>query len=758
MTLNEKLSRRSFLRLAAASASTFAFNLTLFSPGTTAAEPENGYEITSWMTIDRSNRVTVRIPQGEIGQGITTTLQQVIADELNLEFNQTSWEFYDPLVNYQRNNVYIHTSTLGSIGMKMLYQPMQNAGAQVRTLLMQAAATRLGSELSHLRLENHHLVDMKKSMSIGFGELVQNAASQMIPADSQIIEHPNRNRNFVGQRLSRVDANDKSTGKAQYGIDIQLPDMKYAAIKQSPVFGGKLKSFDEQAIANSPGFQKIVSIKAGPSGYTVPNFFHEVIDWGMDDAVAVISDSWWHAQQALNALPIEWLEGENQGVDSGDIDKRLMQKISDPGDIIRQEGDIEQGFREADEIVEATYYYPFLEHAPLEPMNCTALFQEESLEVWAPTQYGDEALRIAAYAAGLPPYRVKLHLTLAGGGFGRRLHSDFVSQAVQIAKQMPGVPIKLISSREESIRRSYYSPVMAAKFKGGLNADGELTTWESHVCQGNSVYQPYGLSRMVYSVPNTKISYSEIPTPPPFAWMRGVGHTQSFWMYHSFIGEIAKKRGIDHLSLQRQMLDVSSISPHDYQSFYGLGSNQKDTAARITRFNERLDDVVKRSKSVFSEKDTSKHGFAVYDMSYAAGVSASTIAIGVEVSINPEKMLKIENAIASVDCGLAVNPEIVESQIAGGMIFGISNALHGEITLKDGQIEQSNFHDYPVLKLKDSPNIRVYIADSSDKTPNGIGEGAVPVVIAALVDAIANAGGPRIRKLPILDRNGRIKA
>ena len=296
--------------MAATSAGTLAFNLTFFSPEATAAEAENNYEITSWMTIGRDNRVTVRIPQAEIGQGITTSLQQVIADELNLEFNQTSWEFYDPLVNYQRNNVYIHTSTLGSIGMKMLYQPMQTAGTQVRTMLMQAAASRLGSKLGHLRLENHHIVDMKKSMSIGFGELAQNAASRAVPDESKIIEHPNRNQNYVGKRMPRVDAQEKSTGKAQYGIDIQLPGMKYAAIRQSPVFGGKLKSFNEQAIAKAPGLQKVVRIEGGPSGYTVPNFFHEVIDWGMDDAVAVISDSWWHAQQALNSLPIEWLEGK----------------------------------------------------------------------------------------------------------------------------------------------------------------------------------------------------------------------------------------------------------------------------------------------------------------------------------------------------------------------------------------------------------------------------------------------------------------
>jgi len=750
-------SRRAFLTFATVSAGSVAFNLTL-SPWVKAALKEESFEITSWLVIHPDNRVTVRIPQSEIGQGITTALTQVIADEVNLEFELTDWEFYDPLVNYHKNNVYVHTSTLGSIGMKMLYQPMRTAGAQVRTMLMNAAAERWNIDARKLLLENHQVVNASSSTAIGFSELAHIASTKTIPTTSELVSLPKRTRRYVGKRIPRTDAYDKSTGKAVYGIDIQLPGMKYAAIKQSPVFGGALKSFDEQVIKNFPGFQRAVRIEGGPTGYTVPNFFYEVIDWEMDDAVAVVGDSWWHAQQALDALPIEWDQGSHKDTNSSDIDRALIEKISGSGEIIRQEGDIDKGFKQAEQIIEATYRYPFLEHAPLEPMNCTAVFENGGLEVWAPTQYGDEALRIAAYTAGIPPYKVKFHLTLAGGGFGRRLHSDFVSQAVQIAKQMPGTPIKLIWSREENTQRSYYPPVMATKFKAGLDKNGTITTWESHVCQGTSVYQPYGLSRMVYSVPNTKISYSEIPTPPPFAWMRGVGHTQSFWMYHSFIGEIAKKIGKNSLDFQRDLLDTSKISKNNYQSFYGLGSNPQDTKQRIQRFNERLDDVIARADKAFSSNPSSGRGFAVYDMSYAAGVSSSIIAIAIEVSIREGGILTVENAVASVDCGLAVNPEIVENQIAGGMIFGISNALYGEITLKNGRVEQSNFNDFPLLRLKDSPKIKVYLAQSDSDRPNGIGEGAVPVVIAALVDAIANAGGPRVRKLPILDLKGRIDA
>jgi isoquinoline 1-oxidoreductase beta subunit len=745
--------RRNFLTVSASVGSSIVFNLALPSLAHSAGTNEKlAHEIASWIVIHNDNSVTVRIPQMELGQGISTALTQVIAEEINLELSLTDWEFYDPLTNYKRKNVYVHTYTGGSFGMKMLFSPMRIAGAQIKEMLMLAAARHWDTDTRGLVIKNHQVINTATDASVGFGELSAIASSIPIPDPSKVKTTTQNNWRYIGKPIPRSDAHDKSTGKAIYGIDLKLPGMKYAAVKQCPVFGGSLVSFNSTAIKSFQGVQKVVAIKAGPSGYTVPSFFYEVIDWQMDDAVAVVADSWWEAQQALDALPIVWDEGANKDVSSTQIEKKISNELMQQGEIIRQEGDVDSALLKSEKTIKSRYYYPFLEHAALEPMNCTALIDNGRVEAWAATQYGDEALRITAYAAGVAPYNAKFNLTLAGGGFGRRLHSDYVSQAVQIAKEMEGVPVKLIWSREESMQRSFYAPVMTTDFTGGLDADGNITAWKSHVCQGRSVYQPYAMSRMVYPVPNVKIEYSTVKTPPPYAWMRGVGHTQALWMYHGFVSELAELAGIDSLTFQLQLLDekkVSKTAP-EYSNL-GVASSYEDSVSRVKKFRERLLHVVEKINEGSDLNNLGSFGYAVFDMSYAPGLGSSIIAIAIEIEMSSNhSALKIKNVMASVDCGLAVNPQLVESQIVGGIVFGLSNALYGEITLENGKVQQSNFHDYPILRLKDTPSIEVYIAPSEATLPNGIGEGAVPVVIAALVDAIHTAGGPRIRKLPIL--------
>ena len=745
--------RRNFLTLSASVGSSIAFNLALpsmaFSAGKNGNIPQ---EITSWITVHHDNRVTVRIPQIELGQGITTALTQVIAEEINLELSLTDWEFYDPLTNYNRKNVYVHTYSGGSFGMRMLFSPMRIAGAQIKEMLLLAAARRWNTDARGLVIKNHHVMNPATSTSVGFGKLSEIASTIPIPDPSKVKTTAQKDWRYIGKPIPRSDAYDKSTGKAIYGIDLKLPGMKYAAVKQCPVFGGNLVSFDSTAIKSYQGVQKVVAIKAGPSGYTVPPFFYEVIDWRMDDAVAVVADSWWEAQRALDALPIVWDEGANKDVSSTQIEQKINNELMTQGEVIRQEGDVDSALLKAEKTIQSRYHYPFLEHAALEPMNCTALIENGRVEAWAATQYGDEALRITAYAAGVAPYNAKFNLMLAGGSFGRRLHSDYVSQAVQIAKEMEGVPIKLIWSREENMQRSFYAPVMTTDFTGGIDADGNITAWKSHVCQGRSVYQPYTMSRMVYPVPNIKIEYSTVNTPPPYAWMRGVGHTQALWMYHGFVSELAELAGMDSLSFQLKLLDekkVSKTAPEYYN--LEIASSYEDAVSRIKKFRERLLHVVEKIDNKSDPNHRGSVGYAVFDMSYAPGLGASIVAIAIEIEMSENhSTLKIKNVVASVDCGLAVNPQLVETQVAGAIVFGLSNALYGEITLDNGRVEQSNFHDYPILRLKDTPSIDVHIASSDATLPSGIGEGAVPVVIAALVDAIHTAGGPKVRRLPIL--------
>ena len=736
-----KQTRREFLAISAAAGSV-AFSLSIPAVGRAAVGGSQGIEVHSWVVIHADNRVTVRIPQSEIGQGASTALTQIIADEIGLDLPMVDWEFYDPQTNRIRNNVYVHTATLASWGVEKLFDPMRTAGAQIRKMLLDAAAMRLGVPADALVFDNHAIRESAGGESIGFGALADIAATLPVPPAAAVTTKPRSEWRYIGKSVARNDGQSKCTGQAVYGIDVILPGMKYAAVKQSPVFGGRLRSFDAQAIRNFSGVVNVVRINAGPSGYTVPPTLWDVIDWAMDDAVAVVADSWWQAQRALDALPIEWDEGPNATADSVRIDSDLIAALDKPGQVVRNEGDVAAALAAAVTVIEADYHYPFVEHATLEPMNCTAVVHERSVEAWAPTQYGDEALRIAAYAAGVALKDAKFHLTLAGGGFGRRLHNDYVSQAVQIAKQMRGTPVKLIWSREENTRRSYYPPVMTARFRGGLNENGEVIAWQSHVAQGRSVFQPYGMTRLVFPVPNIEVRYSTIETPAPFAWMRGVGHTQNAWMNHGFMSELAEQAGMDSLSFQLRLLDENNVAEDraDYD----------DAVARIRRCRRLLSDVADKAGPSLAAAAGRGRGIAVYDMSYVPGFPSPCIAVAVDVRLDGKGGIRVEKVVACVDCGLAINPDLVEAQIQGGVMFGISNALYGKITITEGRVKQSNFHDYPILRLKDSPRVEVHVLPSGDH-PSGVGEGPVPVVIGALVDAIHAAGGPRIRSLPIMD-------
>lgn len=739
--MNHGATRRGFLRasVSAGGVAVFGFTLPLAAAGTGGSPAE----LHSWILIHPDNRVTVRLPQSEIGQGASTALVQIIADEIDLDLALVDWEFYDPQTNRVRNNVYVHTATLASWGIKVLFQPLRQAGAQIRAMLVAAAADALNSQAHTITIQPQHRLVDAAGRDVSFAGVAQRAAALPVPpAESVRLKRPADWR-YIGKELPRNDALAKTTGAAMYGIDVRLPGMKYAAVRQSPVFGGRLVGFDAAAVLGLPGVQAVVRIQAGPTGYTVPPTLWDVIDWAMDDAVAVVADSWWQAEQALKQLPIEWDEGRHAGVDSTAINAALASELKQAGETIRSEGDAAGMLQTATNTVEAEYHYPFVEHAPMEPMNCTAIVRARSVEAWAPTQYGDEALRIAAYAAGVALKDAKFHLTLAGGGFGRRLHNDYVSQAVQVARELPGTPVKLIWSREENTRRSYYPPVMQARFRGALGNDGLVSAWDAHVAQGTSVYQPYGLSRLVVPVPHIRMRYSSIETPPPFAWMRGVGHTQCAWMNHCFLSELAAAAGVDPLEFYLQHLDPDRVDR--------AREDHDDAVYRINRFRRLLEHVRAQAGAARATRGHGR-GYAAYDMSYLPGYRAAGVAVALDVHLDEGGKLTLGAVQAAVDCGVAVNPGLVRQQIEGGILFGLSNALYGKITLRNGQVEQSNFHDYRLLRLADAPDITVDILPA-DEAPVGVGEGAVPVVIGALLDAIYAAGGPRVRRLPVVDND-----
>lgn len=737
------MNRRGVLKTLLSGAGIASFGIGLPLHDAVAAEIAEITEVTAWVAIHPDDRVVIRIPQTELGQGVTTSLAQVLAEELDLAWGEFDTEYYDAQTNLQRHNVYVHTATLASWAADKLFEPMRIAGAQVKRMLCAAAAAEWKVAAEEIEIAGRALRHPASGRVAGFGQLAGAAAALPVPAADTLSLKPAERWQLIGKPLPRVDTRAKTTGEAVFGIDVALPGMKYAAVRQSPYFGGRLKGFDADAVLKRAGVRQVVAIRGGPSGYNVPPTLWDVIDWQMDDAVAVVADSWWQAQQALDALPIDWEPGPHGQANSADIDAALGAALDAGGQTMREEGNVDAAFAAAETHVTAEYRYPYMEHAPMEPMNCTALVTASGVEAWAPTQYADEALRIAAYAAGVALKDAKFHLTLAGGGFGRRLSNDFVSQAVQVAKAMPGTPVKLIASREECMRRGYYAPVARARLRAALGADGLPIAWHSQVAYGRAPVQPYGMARFPWAVEHVRCEYASVDTPPPFGWMRGVAHAQSLWMNTGFLGEIAAATGKTSFAVQRALLDESRVARErpDYE----------DAVARIRRHRALLDLVVQRAGG--EEHPGARHGrgFAVTDMSYAPGYYSSCVAMAVDVALGEDGSLRVQRVHAVADVGLAINPAVVTAQIEGGIAFGLSNALNAKISLKDGQVEQRNFNDYPLLTLAQMPAVDVHLLPATGR-PSGIGEEPAPVVMAALVDAIGAAGRGRVNELPVTRR------
>ena len=734
------ISRRGILKASLRLAGIALFDFSL--PGFARAADPAPVDVTAWLLVHPDSRVVLRIPQTELGQGVTTALPQIFMEELGLGWDDFETEFFDPQVNRESHNVFVHTSTLNSWSTELLFMPMRMAGAQIRHRLFAAAATALGSTVDALAFDGRKIFDGATGRHVALGEIAVRAAALPAPDPSSLKLKAQKQWTLIGQPIPRRDSPDKVAGRATYGIDIVLPGMKFAAVHQSPVFGGRLHRIDSAPALAQRGVHAVVPIKGGPSGYTVPDTLWDTIDWSMDDAIAVVADNTWLAQRALDALSPEWDEGPHGRVDSADLEEALRAGLEAPGTVMREQGKREPA---AARTIEAEYHYPYMEHAPLEPMNCTALVTDEGVEVWAGSQFAEEAQRIAAYAAGVPIRKVRFHLMLTGGGFGRRLSNDFVSQAVQVARAVKGTPVKLVASRTEGIRRGYYAPIGKARFKGDLDAAGRVTRWHNKVVFGRAPVQPYGLSRVPFAIPSIRCEYGTIDSPPPFGWMRGVGHAQGAWMNHLFMAELAEAAGVTPLSMMESLLDADAL-PRDLPS-------REFEVMRVRRQRRLLQEVIDRGGMPGTLGERMGRGFAVADMSYLPGDHSTCIAMTMDVALDDKQWPRISRVVAVVDCGLVVNPKIVEAQVEGGILFGLSNALRAEITLQAGRVMQQNFDDYPLLRLNEAPRIEVHILPGSD-TPTGIGEGTVPVVMAALVMSIRAAGGPWVRRLPVASAQG----
>ncbi|MGD0104027.1 MAG: xanthine dehydrogenase family protein molybdopterin-binding subunit [Rhodopila sp.] len=706
------LGRRSFLGTVAAIGSGFALGWGI--PAREASAQAGGQEIGIWVAISPDDTTVVRIARSEMGQGTLTGLAQLVADELDCDWKFVQAQYVSPEMNLARKRAWGDMSTGGSRGIRASVDYVRKGGAAARAMLIQAAAQRWGVPTAECIAANSVITHAPSKRTIRYGE-VASAAGQL-PVPTEVTLKTPAQWTLIGKGVKRLDTVDKLSGKQIFAIDVQLPDMLNAAIMQCPVFGGTLQSFDADKIKAMPGVRHVVAVG--------------------EDSVAVVADKWYQAKTALAALPIVWNEGAGATVDSAQIDALLKTGLDAKEAALGQRhGDVEAGLAGAAQKIEAVYGSPYLAHSTLEPMNCTALVTDGKVEIWVASQNGDASLAAAAEAAGVKLGDVKVTKLHLGGGFGRRGNQDYTRQAVLIAKQVPGRPVKLIWSREEDTRHDFYRPITQCKLTGGLDAAGNVVALHARL-SGQSILaylapqrMENGIDKLAFqgwteeefgyrSIPNLLIDHAVRNTHVPVGFWRGVNNNQNAIYMECFIDELAHAAGKDPLAFRRALL---TQSPKHLAVL--------NAAADKAGWGTPLPQGVFRGIC-------QNYGFG----SYTAAVA--------EVSVSPKGVLKIHRIVAATDPGTVVNPQQVAAQVEGSFVYGLSAVLFGAITIDKGRVVEGNFDTYPMMRLADMPKVETVIAPSGGFW-GGVGEPTIAVAGPAVLNAIFAATGKRIRTLPL---------
>lgn len=705
------IDRRSFLASIAAASGSLALGFDIpFGPRPTHAS-SSAPEITAWIVIEPDDTVIIRVAKSEMGQGSFTALPMLVAEELECDWSRVKAEFAPPNENRRRNRVWGNMSTGASRSISASQKDLRRAGAIAREMLITAAAARWNTPSSECAAANSVITHVPSGRTITFGGIAA-AAAEVAPPAQVALKDP-KDWKLIGTPQRRLDVADKVTGKPIYAIDVRLPDMLYAAIVQCPVFKGTLKAVDESTIAQMKGIHRVVK---------------------RQDFVAVVADSWWRAKKAVEALLVTWDFGDDAGVSSDTIHASLHEGLgANDARAGRNDGDVGRALAQAAKRIEADYEVPFLAHATMEPQNCTAHVAADLVEVWAPTQDGETALAIAADAAGVPPSKVVVHKMMLGCGFGRRgIFQDFVRQAVQIAKEA-GRPVKLIWTREEDTRHGFYRPVAAARMTAGLGADGKLNAWKIRT-SGQSIIAAvsprvmrFGVDRnflqglledMPYDAPNYLVDFAMRNTHVPVGVWRSVNHSQNAFFKECFVDEMAHAAGADPYAFRRKLLEKKP------QQLAVL-----DAAAKNAGWGSPA------APGIF-------RGIAIHES------QSSICAQVVEASIARDGKLRVHRVVSAIDAGHVVNPLTVEMQTESAIVYGLTAALYGEISIRHGRVEQSNFHDYPMLRMAEMPRVETVILPSGGFW-GGVGETPVPPLAPALCNAIFAATGKRVRSLPL---------
>lgn len=718
--MNKQVSRRRFIVGTTAGAA--GFSLAFSVPGLVGREAHAaGHdEVNVWVAIAPDDTVTIRIARSEMGQGTLTGLAQMVAEELECDWDKVTTEYPTPGQNVARGRAWGSFSTGGSRGIRDSQEYVRQGGAAARMMLIDAAADEWGVPASECSAAESVITHGKSGRTTTYGKVAAKAA-ELDPPENVALKDPSEWR-LIGQPVLRLDTADKLTGKQKFGADISLPGMLNAAIRACPVNGGRLASFGASAVDGMPGVRHVLRVD--------------------DTAVAVVADLWWQAQSALDALPIEWDSGANGGASMAAFEALVEEGLTaDQGFVGNQAGDAKGAIDGSSKTVEAVYSVPFQNHAPMEPMNATALWTEDSCEVWCPTQNGEAAFAATVEASGLKPEQCDVHKVHLGGGFGRRGNSDYVTQAVNIAKQLPGTPVKLLWTREEDMQHGMYHPYTKARVVGGLDDDGNLTGLHLRI-SGQSILaglmpqalrngadmavfqglMPAGTQAISYTIPNLLVDHAMRNSHLRPGFWRGVNVNQNCVYMECFMDELAEAAGQDALEFRQ-----------------GLMANNQKALAVLNTVAERGDWGKPAAAGV-------GRGLAVFS------AFGSYVAACAEVSVDDAGELTMHRIVAATDPGYAVNPQQIEAQVEGSFVYGLSAMLYSQCTFEDGAVQETNFDTYPSLKLAKMPEVETIVMPSGGFW-GGVGEPTISVAAPAVLNAIYNATGKRIRELPIGDQD-----
>lgn len=702
------LSRRTFLTAGAAVGGGLVLSFSL-PFGRSEAAKSSAFAPNAFIRIGSDGQIVLTMPYVEMGQGTYTSIPMLIAEELEVGLDQVRLEHAPPNEKLYRNPLLGVQATGNSNAMRGAWKPMRQAGATARIILVEAAAKRWGVDARTCRAQNREVIHVPTGRKLKYGELAADAAKMPAPGNVAL-KSPNEFK-LIGTPAKRLDIAGKVNGTAIYGIDVRPPGVKFATLAQSPVSGGRVKSVDDTAAKAVKGVRQIVRL---------------------DDAVAVVADHMGAAKKGLEALKVEWDDGQNATVSTADIAKELEQATLGTGAVAQAIGDADKAMATAVTKLEAIYQVPFLAHATMEPMNCTVHVRKDECDIWLGTQAIARVQALAAKAAGLPVEKVIVHNHLIGGGFGRRLEADGAVRAVEIAKQVEG-PVKVVWTREEDVQHDAYRPYWFDRISAGLDEQGKPVAWKNHYA-GSSVIARWlppgfkdgldgdsteGAINLVYDFPNFHVEYSRVePKGVTTGFWRSVGPSHNVFVTESFIDEMAVAAKQDPVAFRRARLENNPRA-----------KAVLDLAAEKAGWGQPLPKGRGRGVSL-------------------QFVFGSYLAQVAEVEVAKDGSVRVRRVVCAMDCGTVVNPDTVQAQLQSGIIFGTTAALYGEITLKNGRVEQTNFDTYQMIRMNEAPAIEVHVVKSAEP-PGGMGETGTSGVVPAIANAIFAATGKRVRKMPV---------